>query len=119
MGAYWRKGWVLPPSWTQCHSLLWRKAGGEGGWEDHGGVLPAVDCYCQQCQRLESGGSCVRASLGNWHWQDGNPGTSSGGSCCRSQMVGGEGWAHCGCGDKDPLWRFSDSSQLQGARCLP
>ena len=30
-------GWILPPSWTQCHSLLWREAGGEGGWEDHGG----------------------------------------------------------------------------------
>ena len=30
-------GWVLPPSWTQCHSLLWRKAGGEGSREDDGG----------------------------------------------------------------------------------
>ena len=30
-------GWILPPSWTQCHSLLWREAGGEGGWEDNGG----------------------------------------------------------------------------------
>ena len=30
-------GWIRPPSWTQCHSLLWREAGGEGGWQDHGG----------------------------------------------------------------------------------
>ena len=31
-------GWIRPPSWTQCHSLLWREAGGEGGREDNGGV---------------------------------------------------------------------------------
>ena len=30
-------GWICLASWTQCHSLLWRKAGGERGWENNGG----------------------------------------------------------------------------------
>ena len=33
-------GWVCSPVWIERDSVLWREAGREGGWKDHGGRDP-------------------------------------------------------------------------------
>ena len=39
-GASLPPGWVCSPVWVERDSVLWREAGGEGGWKNHGGRNP-------------------------------------------------------------------------------